>query len=52
MTMTCVLVSKLAADGVDLVHEHDARRVLLGLVEEVADAACADTDEHLDELRA
>ena len=42
----------LAADGVDLVDEHDARRVLLGLVEEVADAARADTDEHLDELRA
>ena len=44
--------ASLAADGVDLVHEDDAGRVLLGLVEEVADAACADTDEHLDELRA
>ena len=42
----------LASDRVDLVHEDDARRVLLGLVEEVADAARADADEHLDELRA
>ena len=42
----------LAADRVDLVHEDDARRVALGLVEQVADAARADADEHLDELRA
>ena len=42
----------LAADRVDLVHEDDARAVALGLVEQVADAAGADADEHLDELRA
>ena len=42
----------LAADGVDLVDEDDAGRVLLRLVEEVAHAARADADEHLDELRA
>ena len=42
----------MAADGVDLVHEDDAGRVLLGLLEEVADAAGADADEHLDEVRA
>ena len=42
----------LAADRVDLVHEDDARRVALGLVEQVAHAARADADEHLDELRA
>ena len=42
----------VAADGVDLVHEDDAGRVLLGLLEEVADAAGADADEHLDEVRA
>ena len=42
----------LAADRVDLVDEDDARRVALGLVEQVADAAGADADEHLDELRA
>ena len=42
----------LAADGVDLVDEDDAGRVLLGLVEEVADAARADADEHLDEIGA
>src|ERR1019366_5354920 len=42
----------LAAHGVDLVHEDDAGRVLLGLVKEVAHPAGADPDEHLDELRA
>ena len=42
----------VAADGVDLVHEDDARRVLLGLLEQVADAARADADEHLDEVGA
>ena len=42
----------LAADGVDLINEDDAGRVLLGLVEQVADATRAHTDEHLDELRA
>ena len=42
----------MAADGVDLVHEDDAGGVLLGLLEEVADAAGADADEHLDEVRA
>src|ERR1700680_1841058 len=42
----------VAADGVDLVDEHDAGGVLLGLVEEVADAAGADADEHLHELGA
>ena len=42
----------MAADGVDLVHEDDARRVLLGLLEEVAHARGADADEHLDEVGA
>ncbi len=42
----------LAADRVDLVDEDDARRVALGLVEQVAHAAGADADEHLDELGA
>ena len=42
----------VAADGVDLVHEDDAGGVLLRLLEEVADAAGADADEHLDEVRA
>ena len=42
----------LAADRVDLVHEHDARAVALGLVEQVTDAAGADAHEHLDELGA
>ena len=42
----------LAADGVDLVDEHDARRVLLRLLEHVAHARRADADEHLDEVGA
>ncbi len=42
----------MAADGVDLVDEDDAGRVALGLLEQVAHAGGADTDEHLDELGA
>ena len=42
----------VAADGVDLVDEDDAGRVLLALLEEVAHAARADADEHLDEVGA
>ena len=40
----------VAADGVDLVDEDDGRGVLLGLLEQVAHAAGADADEHLDEV--
>ena len=42
----------VAADGVDLVDEDDARRVRLALLEQVAHAARADADEHLDEVGA
>ena len=42
----------VTADGVDLVDEDDAGRVLLALLEEVADAGGADADEHLDEVGA
>src|SRR5207247_6665897 len=42
----------LGTEGVDLVDEDDARRVALGLVEQVAYAARADAHEHLDELGA
>ena len=42
----------MAADGVDLVDEDDAGRVLLGLLEHVAHARGADADEHLDEVGA
>src|SRR5205085_11153980 len=42
----------VAADGVDLVHEDDAGRVLLRLLEQVAYATGADPNEHLDEVRA
>ncbi|GBD46608.1 hypothetical protein HRbin41_01436 [bacterium HR41] len=38
-------------DRVDLVHEDDAGRVLLGLLEEIAHTRRADADEHLDEVR-
>src|SRR2546429_641586 len=44
--------ASVAADRVDLVHEHDARRSLLGLLEEVTHARGADADEHLDEVGA
>ncbi len=40
----------LAADGVNLVHKDDGRRGLLGLLEQVADAAGANADEHLHKL--
>ena len=40
-----------AANGIDLVDEDDAGRILLGLFEHVADAAGADTDEHFNEVR-
>src|SRR5207302_6151634 len=42
----------MATDRVDLVDEDDARRVLLALLEQIADSARADADEHLDEVRA
>ena len=41
----------VTADGVDFVDEDDAGGVLLALLEEVADAGCADADEHLNEVR-
>ena len=41
----------MAADGIDFVDEDDAGSVLLALLEEVADAACADADEHLNKVR-
>ena len=42
----------LAADGVDLVDEDDGPAHLLGRLEQVADPAGADADEHLHEVRA
>ena len=42
----------MPADGVDLVDEDDAGRILLGLLEHVAHARGADADEHLDEVGA
>ena len=40
-----------AADGVNLVDEHDGGRALLGVAEQIADARRAQPHEHLDELR-
>src|SRR6185437_16627468 len=40
----------MTPDGIDLVDEDDARRVCLALFKQVADAARADADEHLDEI--
>ena len=40
------------ADRVDLVQEHQRGRLLLRLLEQLADARGAQADEHLDELRA
>ena len=40
----------MPADRIDFVDEDDAGRVLLGLLEHVADAGSADADEHLDEV--
>ena len=42
----------MTADRIDFVDEDDAGRILLGLLEHVAHAACADADEHFDEVRA
>ena len=41
----------MAADRVNFIDEDDAGRVLLALLEQVANAARADADEHLDEVR-
>src|SRR3546814_11242160 len=40
----------MATDRVDFVDENDARRMLLGLLEHVAQPAGTDTHEHLDEV--
>ena len=42
----------LLADGVDLVDEHNAGCLLLGLIEQVAHLGCAHAHEHLHKLRA
>ena len=42
----------VAADSVDFVNEDDARRILLGLLEHIADPRGTDAHEHFDEVRA
>ena len=44
--------SPRAANRIDLVDEHDARRALLRLLEHVAHAGCAHADEHFNEVRS
>ncbi len=46
------VLAACAAYGVDLVYEDYARRLLLGLLEEVSDARGAHADEHLHEVRS
>ena len=41
----------MTTDRIDLVNEDDTGRVLLALLEHIADATGTDTDEHLDEVR-
>ncbi len=41
----------LAAYGVDLIDEDDARRGFLGLLEHVTHTRCTDTHEHFHEVR-
>ena len=41
----------MAADSVDFVDEDDAGRILLALLEQVANAACAHADKHLHKVR-
>jgi hypothetical protein len=42
----------VAAHRIDFVDKDDAGRIFLGLLEHVAYAACADADEHFDEVGA
>ena len=41
----------MTPDSVNFIDEDDARRVLLGILEHVADASRTDADEHLDKIR-
>ena len=41
----------MPSDRVDFIDEDDARRVLFALLEQIAHAAGADADKHLDEVR-
>jgi hypothetical protein len=43
-------IASRAADGIQLVDEHDGRCSLPGLLEEIAHAARSDANDHLDEL--
>src|SRR5215471_3721424 len=42
----------MPADSIDFVNEDNTRRILLGLLEHVADTACAHTNEHFNEVGA
>src|SRR5579859_2844919 len=42
----------VASDGINFVDEDDAGSVLLTLLEQIADAACSNADEHFDKVRS
>src|SRR4051812_33284752 len=44
--------STMTANSVDLIDEYDARCVLLTLFEQIANAACTDTNKHLHKIGA
>src|ERR1700730_12120830 len=44
--------SAMASDSVNFVDEDNARRILLALLKQVADAACANAHKHFHEVRA
>ncbi len=45
-------VATVATDRVNLINENQAGRMLFPLLEHVADAGCADPDEHFHEVRS
>ena len=44
--------STVTADSIDFIDEDNTRRIFLALFKQIANAACADTDEHFNEIRA
>ncbi|MNC17112.1 hypothetical protein D3C75_649790 [compost metagenome] len=42
----------LASDSVNFIDKDNTRSILLGILEQVTDTGCADTDEHFHEVRA
>ena len=51
LVTAAVLIVTAAADGINLIDEDDAGRILCGLAEQIADTGRADADVQLDEVR-